>query len=442
MTAKTIASLTRRVFIYGLVSWCFLLCVIPFKPAGKAIGMAKKNRKKPLAYISGPVRRIKRGPASVVVEPCATYEPGDVYRALVTALSKLGYSPPGGKTVLLKPNIIAQNTPGQATTTHPSIVDAACRFFMEHSCTVSIGDSSAFYQGGGTAVGFETSGIAAVARKYGAALIPFETTRLRKITSGLYLNPFYVTEAVFSHDIIVNLPKLKVHRLARYSGGIKNMYGCVAGGTKQVYHRLFQGRPDYQEFWGKPLVDVFEAVEPDLTVMDAVIGLDKDGPAANGEPRFTGLLLASESAPALDVVSCRIAGIDIDRVPAVREAINRGLVSEKNITVRGPVPTIEYVTLPDLEPKKGLLKKIDDYVFDQFIVVPVIYSDTCTRCDDCIEGCATGAISRGTDGLPQIDYGKCIYCYCCESYCRHKAIGLAGSVPNRLIRAARYLLKI
>ena len=258
------------------------------------------------------------------------------------------FNAPRNKKILLKPNIIAQNTPDQATTTHPAVVDAVCRFFTEHNCHISIGDSSAFYQGGGTLKGLETSGIAAVARKYGAHIIPFETTRLRKITSQEYLNPLYVTEAVFEHDLVVNLPKLKLHRLARYSGAIKNMYGCVVGGSKQLYHTLYQHRSNYQEIWGKPLVDVYEAVTPRLSIMDAIIGLDKNGPAANGEPRFTGLLLASANGPALDVVACGIIGFDPCWVPAVREAIERGLVSPDHIVIRGQVPSIPYEKLPDV----------------------------------------------------------------------------------------------
>jgi uncharacterized protein (DUF362 family) len=424
MTDNKFMVFTRRIFMYGIFSLFILLPVILSIPGKKASYMAKKTGNKTRPVVSGP-RRNNKSRASVAVEPCATYHPDTVYRSLVNALSEIGYSPRRGMSVLLKPNIIAQNTPDQATTTHPSLVDAVCRFFNEHSCLISLGDSSAFYQGGSTARGFETTGIASVAKKYGAALIPFETTRLRKITSGRYLNPFYVTEAVFSHDIVVNLPKLKVHRLARYTGGIKNMYGCVVGGSKQVYHRLFQNRPDYQEFWGKPLVDVFEAVEPDLTIMDAVIGLDKDGPAASGEPRVTGLLLASESAPALDIIACRITGIPPDRVPALREAVERGLVSEQAISVQGPLPSVPYVCMPDLVPKKGLMKKIDDYAFDRFIVSPFILGNRCERCDACVEGCATGAI-----------------CYCCESYCGYGAIRLRGGALNMVMRGARYVLRL
>ncbi|OHD64194.1 MAG: hypothetical protein A2176_00975 [Spirochaetes bacterium RBG_13_51_14] len=380
--------------------------------------------------------------AQVAVEPCDSYDPEKVFAALKSALTAINFKATEGAAILLKPNIISQNTPDQATTTHPAVVDAVCRFFAEHLCRISIGDSSAFYQGGGTREGFDTTGIAAAAAKYGAAIIPFETTRLRRITSGAYLNPFYVTEAVFEHDLVVNLPKLKVHRLARYTGAVKNMYGCVVGGSKQVNHRLYQHREDYQEFWGKPLVDVYESVAPHLTVMDAVIGLDKDGPAATGEPRFTGLILASTNAVALDVVACSIIGFDPRWVPAVREALDRNLAYADAITVHGSPPSVPYVKLPDLETKKGLARKIDDYFFDQFIVKPKIRVNKCNRCGACVDNCAAGAIRYNSDKLPVIRYDDCISCYCCESYCRQGAIRLSGGAVNHFIRAVRYMMKL
>lgn len=430
---------TRRSYIKRIILFllAFLFTIsIPLKRIHHMLNHAAG--KPPL-----PKKKKKQTSRQVVaVEPCPTYNPDKVYNALVTSLQSIRFNPPRNKKILLKPNIIAQNTPGQATTTHPSVVDAVCRYFSGRSCQISIGDSSAFYQGGGTMKGLETSGITAVAKKYGARIIPFETTRLRKITTQEYLNPLYVTEAVFEHDLVVNLPKLKVHQLARYTGAIKNMYGCVVGGTKQLYHTLYQHRDDYQEHWGKPLVDVYEAVTPHLSIMDAVIGLDKNGPAANGEPRFTGLLLASTSGPALDVVACGIIGFDPYWVPAVREAIERGLVSPDRIDVRGRVPTIPYVKLPEVAPKKGLMQKLDNYFFGQFIVTPKIDRKKCARCDACIENCAASAIAYDRENLPVIDHAACIYCYCCEHYCTYDAIHLHGGTVNHLMRVIRYIIKL
>lgn len=379
---------------------------------------------------------------AVSIRKCSSYDSAEVYDAIKAGLDDIGFKFKEGISILLKPNIIAQNSPDQCTTTHPSIVDAVCRIFKERSCRVTIGESSAFYQGGGTREGFVTSGIAEVAVKYGAELLPFEATRLRQITTGKALNPFYITEEVFAHDLVINLPKMKVHRLARYTGAIKNLYGCIPGGAKQLYHKLFQNRADYKEFWGKPLADVYEAVNPGLNILDAVWGLDQDGPAANGEPKFTGLLLLSVNAAALDITACRIMGFDPLWVPAVREAINRGLVSVDKIKTIGELPLIPYVKLPDGKPLTGLSKKIDSWFFDQLTVEPRINNDKCSKCGKCITECAVSAIKIAADGYPEINYSGCIRCYCCSEYCAQQAISLHGGTVNHIIRGIRSIMKL
>ncbi len=378
----------------------------------------------------------------VSIRKCSSYESEEIYNSVKAGLDDIGFTIKDESSILIKPNILAQNTPDQCATTHPAVIDAVCRIFTEHKCRITIGESSAFYQGGGTRQGFVTSGIAAVAEKWEAGLLPFEATRLRKISSGKALNPFYITEAVFTHDLVVNVPKMKVHRLARYTGAIKNIYGCIPGGTKQMYHKLFQNRPDYKEFWGIPLVDVYEAVKPGLNILDAVYGLDEDGPAANGEPKFTGLILVSKNAAALDVTSCRIMNFEPQWIPAVREALKRGLVSEDKIRTLGEIPDIPYVKLPDEKPATGVSKKIDSYLFDSLIVEPKIDDDECTKCGICINECAVSAIKTGGNGYPEFNQSECIRCYCCSEYCPHKAIYLHGTIVNHIIRGARCLLKL
>ena len=340
--------------------------------------------------------------------------------------------------MLIKPNIIAQNTPDQAATTHPAVVDALCRIFKAARCTITIGESSAFYQQGGTLKGMETSGMKAVAEKHGARLLPFEKASVRKIESGKVLKPFWITEALFEHDLVVDVPKLKVHQLARYTGGIKNMYGCIPGGTKQTYHEQFQNREDYKEFWGGPIVDVYETAHPGLTVLDAVYGLDEDGPAATGKPRLTGVLLASVNGAAVDVAACRMIGFDPRWVPAVRVALERGLADEKDLNVIGKLPDVPYVKLPDKPPSK-----VSDYFFHQVIMKPVVVRSRCTKeCSACVDLCGPKAISLDAEKIPVIDYKKCIRCYCCAEQCPDGAIRLHGGFFNHTIQFLRRVKKI
>jgi len=417
----------------------FLLALLnfPFRFAASRSSGAEESEKLPARRL-----KMKQGADTVSILKCETYNPFEVYGAIRKGLGDIGFKIRSGSSVLLKPNILAQNTPDQCTTTHPAVVEAVCRIFSDHKCRITIGESSAFYQGGGTRKGFVTSGIGAVAERYGAELLPFEATRLRKITGGNALDPFYITEAVFSYDLVVNLPKMKVHQLAGLSGAIKNLYGCIPGGTKQLYHKLFQERPDYREYWGIPLVDVFEAVKPGLNIMDAVYGLDNNGPAANGDPKYTGLLLVAENAAALDLVACRIMDLDYKRIPAVREAVARGLANPEKIKTPGDVPSVPYVNLMDEEPSTGISRAIGDYMFDRFIVEPRIDMGKCSKCGTCINDCAVSAINIDEKGYPVINLERCIRCYCCSEYCKVGAIGLHGGAINHIIRGIRSIIKL
>ncbi len=379
---------------------------------------------------------------AVSVRRCASYNLEEVYAAVKNGLNDIGFRIRKGSAVLVKPNILALYTPDQCATTHPAVVDAVCRLLSENNCRITIGESSAYYQGGGTREAFITSGIAAVAEKYSAALLPFEATKLRRIETGKALNPFHISEAAFSFDLIVNMPKMKVHRLARYTGAVKNNYGFIPGGTKQLYHKLFQHRRDYKEYWGIPIADVYEAVNPGLNIMDAVYGLDKDGPAANGTPKQTGIILLSGSGAALDVIACRLMGFDPEWVPAVREVLKRKLTDPSTIRITGDLPLIPYIKLPDEAPSTGLLKKAGDYMFDQFIVEPRVDKARCSRCGICMNDCPVSAIREGPEGYPVFNYSECIYCYCCSEYCPHSAIYLHGGIVNHIIRGVRCILKI
>lgn len=428
-------TIIRRTFLSRSFSFLLFLLIWPVR---KLKALTPTTSADTLSSVDRPESDTPRDQPPVAVVQCGSYEYETVYAAVTEALKAAAFQVPRGIRVLIKPNIIAQNTPDQAATTHPVVVDALCRVFKDAACTITIGDASAFYQGGGTCKGMETSGMTAVAQKYGARILPFEKTSIRRIESGKVLKPFWITTALFEHDLVVDVPKLKVHQLARYTGAIKNMYGCIPGGTKQLYHERFQNRADYKELWGGPLVDVYEVARPGLSVMDAVYGLDEDGPAATGTPRLTGVILASVNGAQLDVAACRMIGFDPRWVPAVRVALERGLADDKTIRIIGKLPNVPYVKLPDKPPSK-----MSDYFFHQVIMKPVVVPSRCTEeCTACAALCGPGAISFDAGNKPVIDYNKCIRCYCCAEQCPGGAIRLHGGFFNHTIRFLRRIKKI
>ena len=46
-----------------------------------------------------------------------------------------------------------------------------------------------------------------------------------------------------SWDVIINLPKLKVHQQFAFTAAAKNLYGCVTGGRKFFRHNMCRNDP-------------------------------------------------------------------------------------------------------------------------------------------------------------------------------------------------------
>jgi formate hydrogenlyase subunit 6/NADH:ubiquinone oxidoreductase subunit I len=75
-------------------------------------------------------------------------------------------------------------------------------------------------------------------------------------------------------------------------------------------------------------------------------------------------------------------------------------------------------------------------------VEPRISRSRCSRCGDCVEKCAAGAIAISRGGYPSVDLSSCIRCYCCAEYCAAGAVTMSGGIINHLIRAVRHVKRI
>jgi uncharacterized protein (DUF362 family) len=74
------------------------------------------------------------------------------------------------------------------------------------------------------------------------------------------------------------------------------------------------------------LVETARAINPNLTVVDGIIGHEGNGPSG-GEPRDLGVLGASADVFALDRAMVDILGVDPAIVPTVAAQIRLGLCS-------------------------------------------------------------------------------------------------------------------
>jgi len=126
-------------------------------------------------------------------------------------------------------------------------------------------------------------------------------------------------------DYVVNLAKLKTHSLMGLTLGIKNVFGLVKPEFRGQMH--FQTGKDRDEF-AHMLIDVYNLVNPDLTIIDGIIGMEGNGPA-NGVARKFGFVGASTHAYALDIEVAKILNTDENKIPLLKIGKKRfNIVSE------------------------------------------------------------------------------------------------------------------
>jgi uncharacterized protein (DUF362 family)/NAD-dependent dihydropyrimidine dehydrogenase PreA subunit len=367
---------------------------------------------------------------------CKSYDTEEVFTAVKEALRRIDFVIPDKQTVLIKPNIMSQNRPGQHTITHKSLVEALCRILQERNCRIQIGESISFYQGGLTRKAFTTSGLEAVAVKYGASLVAFEEVPLVRVSEGLVgLKELYIPKIILEADMVINACKLKTHSSMRLSGAVKNMFGCLPGGYKQKIHLWLSNEFELADVF----MDIHNIVKPALSIMDAVVSLD-GGPTALGRPVQTSRIFASTNAAAIDIAAAKMIGYEPAELPILVTAKKRGMIkSYDDVQVLGDIVPVKFKHLVKADPGRPFNK--NSIFIKETYVDLAIDNAKCTKCGKCISACPVGAISAA-GGKIVLDKESCISCYYCLFVCPDKAIRIMPSRMNKFIRAARLVLRL
>lgn len=366
----------------------------------------------------------------VSIVECADYDNELVYSAIKEAISKIGFEIRPKQKVLLKPNVLGQHKPDECITTHPAIVAAVVQIFLENNCEVIIGESSGFFFDGGTHKALELSGMKETAKKFNVNLVNLETVPVKHIKDekAVKYKNLQISSLIYDVDLVVNLPKLKTHTLMKYTGAVKNLFGTIPGGRKQQLHAMARNESEF----GNLLVDIYQNIKPGLNIMDAVIGLEGNGPGSSGIPKQTGLILASESAPALDIVASEMIGFKPSDIYTNRYCVERGLVNPEDIEIIGEKKKIPYkkpINAPDAAmPLVG-------WLMSMAAMKPYAIKKICRRCGVCRDVCPMKAIVLSP--YPIIDRKRCISCYCCHENCPYKAMDLRGAKLIEFAKKAR-----
>jgi len=142
-------------------------------------------------------------------------------------------------------------------------------------------------------------------------------------------------------EVLIDVPKLKLHMHTGISLGIKNLFGLVPEHFRMKYHR-----EDIHRF----LVDYLYLVKPDLTLIDGIWALEGQAPICGTPIKDFNTLLASRDVVAADSVGTFLMGMNPKVITMLRMAGSEGLGNNQleNIDIIGPA--IEQLRRPFVQP--------------------------------------------------------------------------------------------
>lgn len=365
----------------------------------------------------------------VCIDKCSNYDEKIVKESIYRCLNEINsikdkLKP--GTSILIKPNLLKRNKPEDCVTTHPSVVKAVAEYLMEHGCKVIIGDSPAGPLNKKLLEGiYRATGMESVANSLGCEL--FNSIEYDEVSNSkaLMLKKMQVISAVQKVDYVVSVAKLKTHCMMTYSGAVKNLFGVIPGLIKAEYHWKLND----EENFANHLVDICEYVNPLFTVIDAIDGMEGDGPS-NGDKKHVGLILASENPYALDSAAVRLIGIDSQKVPTITVAKKRGIWSDLEEELEFPLFNLSNAKqsnfkLPESVKVNFLSSRVPKVIEERVVKTlkskPQFLYDKCKSCGDCQRICPAQIIKMEA-GKPYPDLSKCISCFCCHEVCPHDAV--------------------
>jgi len=425
----------------------------------------------------------------VYVVKCASYdEAEEKIGELLALMGGMGNFAKAGEKITLKANLLSASSPDKAITTHPAVVAAIGALVKKEGALATIADSPGTgyrYSEGTLRKLYKASGMDEAAKQAGIEVNMDTGHDEVSFPNGKQLTRMKAIRPVTRADGVINICKMKTHMLMHMTGAVKNSFGIIPGISKIGFHAKLLNKGRFADM----LLDLSLYVSPRLSVMDAVLAMEGDGPGASGTPRHVGLLLASGNPLAVDVVAGEIMGLPREHNPVLIAAEKRGLTPNdiKDINVIGEdlralrIPDYKFTaTVENLIQKTGSSASGTEggqvsaqasaqasgqessqasgqeggHASAQASVqasaqasgqesgleggqasaqYPVVLKDKCIGCGICQNACPQKTITisaREGNKRAEIDTKNCILCYCCHEMCPHMAIDITKAAPH------------
>lgn len=240
--------------------------------------------------------------------------PSEITKAAIAKLGGIKRFVKSGDIVVLKPNIGWDVPPGYGANTSPEIVGTMAKLCKEAGAKkIKIIDNPCV----DCQIAYTKSGLIKVAKAVGADIHYLDDRTLKKIDmKGNYIKKWPVYTEFIEADKLINIPIAKHHGITKLSLGMKNWLGCIGGDRGELHLSIDEA-----------VVDLARFFKPDLTVVDLVKVLIRNGPRGGNikDVKTFNSVIAGTDVVAADAYSATFFGLKSTDVGYIKLGHNYGL---------------------------------------------------------------------------------------------------------------------
>jgi len=224
----------------------------------------------------------------------------------------------GDKTVYIKLNLSAAkpetfhcaNTDKEVLRAMLEVIITKTKDVFLVESDLARGENKSGLYGGGTAEAmFKVNGIDDIADEFG-----INTLSLSNQDQVLGVDPLFEDFGfpkclMDDNKVFITMPLIKTHALTRFTGALKNQWGCVPRWDRILLHKNLD----------ELIVLCNKLIKPDLVIMGGKYAMEGRGPTS-GEPREFQVLIGSSSPASADAVAATLIGLNPAEINHIHRA--------------------------------------------------------------------------------------------------------------------------
>ncbi len=225
----------------------------------------------------------------------------------------------GDSRVFIKPNFTYPYYK-EGVTTSPAAIEGLVKALKNFTAHIMVGESDGGYYSWKAEDAFTGHNIYEMVRRYGIKAVNLSKCESVNLNISAKDREFEVTfPSLIKHgiDVFITMPVPKVHCMTGVSLSMKNQWGCIPDIMRLSFHHIFN----------ETILEINKNLPQTFVFADGEYFLDEKGPMY-GVSLKKGLIIASDEIGAFDAALCEIMGVDIDSVPHLKFARDRGFVPD------------------------------------------------------------------------------------------------------------------